>query len=627
MSADFLAVSGAAGFSRQLRDVPFKCLNLHNNIENTQSGPEDKTMSSPAEILNLAVQYHAAGNLPLAEQFAASIVAEDPNHAGALHLLGLIAQQKGMLREAMDYLNRSLTADGANSLVWQHAGDLHLIKGDVGGGITCYEQVLRLQPDFAEGHNALGLALMRAGKLERAVECFQLARRLAPSFAPALNNLGMVLNQQGKWAEAAEVLEEALRVRPDVAEVASNLGNARFYQGNWPEAIRWYRRALELRPGKPAEVCISLAAALRRQGQWQEAVAQYQEALRLRPGHGMAIYQLSELAAQGPYAFPPEELSALREALVSGRLGEENRRLYAFALGNVLDRQGAFDEAFSYYRQGNELLLGLFKKRDAAFNRRAHQARVEALLAEQGEAYFDKVKDWRTAAEVPVFIVGLPCSGTTLVVEMLTAHPRISRVGEAGSVLRFLAPASVSSPTTPTAAALLPDRQAAQDKAATYLQLLAQLGPGATRVLVNSFDNSVGLGLIATLFCEARVIHCRRESLDVAVACYFQNRRDLPFACTLEDLGAYCRAYEKLMAHWAKVLPLTIHEVRFEDLIQEREKTARHLITYCGLDWDERCGAAARTDSTDLSGAEPVGRGQHYRQHLGPLLKALETLT
>jgi hypothetical protein len=270
------------------------------------------------------------------------------------------------------------------------------------------------------------------------------------------------------------------------------------------------------------------------------------------------------------------------------------------------------------------LLQSFFKKRNAAFNRRAHQARIDALLAEQGAAYFEKIKDWGTSAELPVFLVGLPGSGVTQVVELLTAHKGICRVGEGGSVLRSLAPDRADS--NASASQLLPDRQTTETKAAGYRQQLSQLCPGAARVLVNSLDNYLALGLIATLFAGARVIHCRREPIEVALACYFQNRRDLPFACALEDVAAYLRAYDQLMAHWAKVLPLTIQEVRHEELIQEPEKTGRTLIAYCGLAWDEGCAPRTGVEGAGISGREAIGQARHYRAHLEPLIKALPSI-
>ncbi len=577
-------------------------------------------MTTSAEILGLAAQYFSTGNIALAEQYATSILDQESNHAEALHLLGLIAKQKGKLQDAMAFLNRSLTANGSNGLAWQHAGDILLAGGDLPGGITYYEQALRLRPDFADGYNTLGMALQRAGNWGRAVECFQQALRLAPTFVPALNNLGTVLQNLGKWAEAAAVFEEALKLWPDSPDIAYNLGNTRFSQGDLNAAITCYRQALRLKPVYAAEVSNSLATALRTQGHWEEAVAQYRETLRLRPGHSMAVFNLSQMAVEGRCVFPSEELAGVKEALASGRGSEEDRRLWAFAVANVLDLQGAFDEAFRYCQQANDLRMRHFKKRNAAFNAPGHEALIDKIIADHGSSYFAMVINWGTRAELPVFIVGMPFSGAALVEEVLAGHSKVARVGEAGSVPRFLALAQSAADqnAATTTAQLLPDIVAARTAAASYLAYLSRLRQGAARVLVNSLDNFLSLGTIATLFPDARVIHCRRDPLDVGLACYFHNRRDLAFACSLDDIGAYYRAYDKLMAHWRRVLPLTIHEVNYD-----REKNARALIAYCGLDWEERAAMPTASGSADTS-KEMIGHAQHYRTHLGPLIKALE---
>ncbi len=381
-------------------------------------------MGNSSDILELAAQYHASGNVALAEQYAASILDEEPNHPGALHLLGLIAKQKGDLRAAIVYLNRSLTANGSNAAAWQHAGDILMSGGDVPGGITYYEQVLRLRPDFADGWSTLGLALQRVGQAARAVECLQRAVLLAPSSAPAHNNLGSALRRLGKRDEAAAAFEAAQRLWPDSPDIAYNLGNTRFDQGDLDAAIACYRRALNLKPTYAAEVSNSLATALKVQGHWQEAVAQYQETLRLRPGHAMALYNLSEMAAAGCHTFSPEELAHLKEDLAAGRGDDAERSLYAFAAANMLHLQGAFDEALRYYREGNDLQVRILKKRNVAFNAHAFQANIDRIIAEQGPAYVEMIKDWGIRTALPVFVIGLPCSGGTRVAEILAGHPK-----------------------------------------------------------------------------------------------------------------------------------------------------------------------------------------------------------
>ena len=165
------------------------------------------------------------------------------------------------------------------------------------------------------------------------------------------------------------------------------------------------------------------------------------------------------------------------------------------------------------------------------------------------------------------------------------------------------------------------------------VQHLASLGQGAARVTIKTLSNFLHLGVIATLFPRARVIHCRRDPLDVCLSCYFQNFRGVTFAWSLEDIGAYYRTYEKLMAHWSRVLPMPIHEVSYEELVNDQEAVSRKLLSFCGLDWDERCltfwntrrvvQTASAVQVRKPISRQAIGRWRNYRSHLGPLLKAL----
>jgi hypothetical protein len=182
-------------------------------------------------------------------------------------------------------------------------------------------------------------------------------------------------------------------------------------------------------------------------------------------------------------------------------------------------------------------------------------------------------------------------------------------------------------------ARLLANQRVTGELANAYLDQLADLGKGAARVTVKTLSNFLHLAEIATLFPGARIIHCRRNPFDLCLSCYFQNFKDMAFAWSLEDIGICYRAYEKLMAHWSGVLPLPIHEVIYEELVDNQEPITRKLLNFCGLDWDERCMAffktrrVVRTASTiqvrKPISRQAVGRWQHFRSHLGPLFAAL----
>jgi tetratricopeptide (TPR) repeat protein len=589
-------------------------------------------MPSIAEAFTMAGRLYAAGNLPGAEQQAWAILSVEPTHAESLRMIGVIAHQTGDLGKALDFLNRSLLCNNARSDTWKNRGDLYLATGDARSAISDYEQALRLQPIFVDAFNNIGVAFQQLGQFTSAVNYFQEAIRLRPSLANAHNNLGNVLREQGKLADAGAAYAKALELAPDYADAAYNFAICLHEQGELDQAVTHYRHALRLNPNW-ANAYNNLGSALKEQGLLDEAIGQFQEALKHAPEHALAIYNLSELAAVGQYVFPSSQLETMKASVARETVPPLERSLVGFALATVYNKQGNYDEAFAYCREANELRRGIRQEGTLPFDPEGHRALVERIVAAHDDAYFQSVRDWGTDTDMPIFIIGMPRSGTTLVEQILASHPLVFGAGEIDEVPRF-------SPRFATRAAfdfytdqLLPTMEAARALAADYLKYLGQLGKGAGRVTVKTLENVFHLGVIATLFPRAHIIHCRRDPLDTCVSCYFQNFREIEFAWSLEDIGAYYCAYEKLMAHWGRVLPLSIHEVVYEQLIHDQETVTRDLLGFCGLDWDERClnffntRRVVRTASSvqvrKPMTAKAIGRWILYRAHLGPLFKAL----
>jgi tetratricopeptide (TPR) repeat protein len=583
-------------------------------------------MATPTEVLALAAQYHATGNLALAEQFARGVLIEEPANAEALRLLGMISQGKGNLKEAIDYLKSSLTSDKSNPVTWQQLGDILFAAGEIRDGIVYYEQVLRLRPDFGEGYNTLGLAWQSLGEWQRAVACFQQTIRLLPTYAPAYNNLGNAFRKLGQLADAVAAFQQALCFWPHNPDITYNLGNTFHDQRKLDQAVACYRQTLSLKPAYSADLCNSLGTAFKEQGLLDQAISQFKEALSLRPGHAMANHNLGDLAAQGQYQFTPDELNDLKTFLVSGSGSPLERSLSAFALAGVLQKDGAYDEAFRLCQEANSLKKGLAGARNLVYDANAQDALVDRIMAIYSRPYFERTKKWGTNSQLPVFIIGLPFSGVSLVEKILAGHPQVFVADDIGNVYQFITPSPSDKGAGLYTTPLLPNVRVARETAAAYLQRLDRSAHGATRVAIKVLDNFLHLGLIATLFSKARVIHCRRHPLDVCLSCFFHNFRELAWAWSLEDMGAYYRSYEKLVAHWSKVLPMPLCEVAYEDLVQNRATVSRDLLAFCGLDsYDPAFNNSTQPANQSVGSAQgqTIGHWRHYEAHLDPLFQAL----
>jgi tetratricopeptide (TPR) repeat protein len=626
-------------------------------------------MSTIAERFADAVRRHAAGRRDEAETLYRGVLQEAPDHPHALHLLGVLVHQAGRHAEAADLIRRALAAHGPHPAFHSNLAAVCLALGLLGDAEAHSREALRLNPNLVDARNNLGVALRRQGRLDEASTALHEALRLQPRHVDARCNLAAVLHGQGLLAEPLALLQEAVRLAPDHAQTRSDLGGLLLACGEPEQALPQLREAVRLQPTL-ADAHANLGQALRRldqvdeatlcfrealrlnpdctvargglayvlegQGRIDEALAEHREALRRDPGDSLALAGLGQLAQAGRYCFDDEEVRRLRALAERPQTPLDDRIRLQFTLARALDQAGADDEAFAHYRQGNELRRELERRRGVVFDPDAHRRFIDRLIGVCSPDYLARVHSFGLGDELPVFIVGMPRSGTTLAEQILASHPRVHGAGELPDLIRLAA----ALPRRLGGAEEYPECLARLDSATTrtlaaeHLQRLRGLGGDADRVVDKMPYNYLHLGLIGALFPRARIVHCRRDPVDTCLSCYFQNFGDaLPFTRDLRHLGLYYREYERLMAHWAGASPVPLFELRYEELTAHQEAVSRALVAFCGLEWDERCLRfhEARTVVRTASVAQvrqpmyrrSVGRWRRYRGHLQPLLEAL----
>jgi tetratricopeptide (TPR) repeat protein len=437
-------------------------------------------------------------------------------------------------------------------------------------------------------------------------------------------------HRAGRLADAEALYREAVQLHPDAAAAHVGLGLALRDQARGSEAEICFRDALRLDP-QCAEAHTALGLLHQFQGRAGDARAALIAALHSDPNNIWALSGLSRLTAVDGYTFTDEDLKRMEALARQSALPPKERSTVHFALARVYEHQRAYDEAFGHYSQANQLLSETLPPYDPA----QHSQFVDRLIAVLAPAFFERALG--VHSELPIFVVGMPRSGTTLAEQILASHPRVRGLGELHDigqiatvfVKRLGGPASYPESLTRLDAAL------ARPFAEEYLRRLQQ-GGDATRVVDKMPLNYQHLGIIALLFPDARIVHCRRDPVDTCLSCYFQEfARPLPFGRNLEHLGRHYRDYQRLMAHQSRVLPLPIFELDYEELTANQEAVSRRLVAFCGLDWDERCLRFHETErtvntATALQVRRPlyrsaVGRWKHYQAHLGPLLKNLGT--
>ena len=537
-----------------------------------------------------AFQRHKKGDLKFAYKVYAEVLKQFPELANALHYLGLIAQQTGRPNDAIQLLRRSIASDGSDPRTYNHLGQVYLYLKD----------------------------------RQRAKQYFEEALRADPAHEDSLNNLANILKAEGD-IEAAVGLYRKIQGKNSKSALAKyNLANALKELHEYDDAIAMYKEAVSVEPVNYM-AHFNLAVSLEEKGRFKEAVQHYEEAIAVNPRHAKSI---GNLLAIRSYA-PPEKLVNAAMALAKAASTEREDRIKLHnALGKHYDRKARFDDAFSNFKQANAL-------------RRANQPPYDHLKT---VAYFDRIiatfteenlarhRSGANNTESVIFIVGLPRSGTTLTEQILASHPRVFGAGERQDIIEIVRKLH---PRYPQCVATMEPARISR-YADEYLSRGQRLSAKADMLLTDKLPiNFVHLGLITTLFPNARIVHCHRNPLDVGLSCFIEQF-EMPqdFTTDLSDFGAYYGQYDRLMKHWRRVLRAPFHEVRYEDLVESPEAESKKLIRFCGLDWDEKCLHFHDANRSVMTPSrwqvrQPIyksskERWRNYRAHLEPLRRRLE---
>ncbi|MFI4868008.1 MAG: sulfotransferase [Steroidobacterales bacterium] len=497
-------------------------------------------------------------------------------------------------------------------------GQESIARGAYDEAVTHYQELVRLVPARADLLNQLGAVLCKRGRYKEAEEYFRKAIGRKPKCAEALGNLGAVQLWRGQFAEAEKSLRRALKLEPDNVDQRSNLGLTLIYPGRLGDATAQFQKVLKLAPRHASALHgMGLVAGL--EGRFDDAAAMFQRALKVAPKmpHAWAALISLRKAKSSDRSW----LERAQEIAASGIAPLEEAGL-RFAIGKYFDDVEQFERAFRSYQRANQLLKTVAEDYDPGARTRL----VDDLIRVYTRQTIASAKAGASASMKPVFVVGMPRSGTSLAEQIIASHPAAAGAGE----LQFWHDAVRRYETVIRREPL--GEAIRKELSEGYLRALTGHGVDAVRVVDKAPVNADYLGVIHSVFPNARIIYLRRDPIDTCLSCYFQQfSPSLTFTMDLHDLAHYYRQHQRLMAHWrATLAPDAILEVPYAGLIADQEGWSRKLLEFIGLDWDQRCLDFHRTERSVVTAsfwqvrqkiyADSVQRWRNYRKFIGPLL-------
>ena len=573
-----------------------------------------------------ALALYRAGRFEEADLKAQQLVRANPTQVDAMHLRALIATHRNDFGSAIAIMERALAIKPRDAVLLSSLGSMHIATGNPTRALIRFLAATKVDPSFAEAHNGAGTALLLQGRFIEAEPHFRAGLAAKAKNLQALLGLSESLEGQARASEAAEFARKAIALAPDNAMAHMRLARALDQLSDFDGCVAAHKQAMTL-TGKAPPAWFGLVASLSAFGHLEEAEAECRALIAAFPDFAPAHVRLSVLVKKSSDA----EIADLQRLLDHPGISERDRIQIAFALGAAHEGRGAYDTAIAHYAAGNEKA-----RAQTAYSLDRSKTEFATIKSGFTPDVFERFEGAGSSDPMPVFVFGMPRSGTTLVEQILCSHPDIDAANELEAVPRLFSKLfEMTGTRTPADALAKADPTQLSELGETYLEELRGHAAGGRHVVDKLPGNFFYLGFISLILPQASLVHCRRDPLDTCLSIYKTRfvHGSVAYGYDMTELGRYYRLYADLMEHWQKVLPKKPITMSYEDLVVEPRGETERLLGGIGLDWAEECGRFYQSGRSVHSASlaqvrkpiygSSVGAAERFGAALDPLRQAL----
>ena len=548
---------------------------------------------------NKGVSLEGQGKFEEAIEAYEQAIALKPDYVKAYNNLGNALKEQNKLEEALKAFQQAMSIKPSYAEAHSNIGNVLKEQGKFEEAIEAYDRAIALKPDYADAYNNLGNALKEQGKLDEATEAYKKAIKIKPNSAEPHNNIGNVLFDQGKLEEAIEAYNKALSIDPSSIETYSNLGVTLQGQNKLEEAIDAFNKALSINSYYP-EAYNNMATILQDQGKLDEAIKVYNRALSIRPEYSEVHRNLSTIMK---YTGADAQFNKVKDLLTKDGLSDDAKCNLNFALAKMYEDFGDLRQAFGCLSEGNRLRKKILK-----------------YTIEQDEKLFEKLKETQPLfikylAEIkdsscdpkPIFILGMPRSGTTLIEQIVSSHSKVTAAGELDYVNHYGLGLGIG--------VSKPNKETISEFRVKYLSAISKRANGYPLITDKMPQNFRFIPVICATFPEAKIIHIKRNAAATCWSSYKQyfTTKGLGYCYDLKDVVAYYDLYIDLMKVWQTFYGDRIYNLDYESLTNDQESESKKLINYLDLPWEEACLSPQENKRSVRTASQQQVRKKIYR--------------